>query len=63
MKKIKLTEKEIKDGFFVDIVLGKCNIRKALEDRDSRLRSEHEAFCKMHITNSTNSKSERFSKL
>ena len=63
MEKIKLTEKEIKDGFFVDIVLGKCNIRKALEQRSLRLRSEDEAFNKMHSTDGTHAKSERFSKL
>tara|TARA_R100000951_G_C2653160_1_gene185145 strand:- start:1637 stop:1846 length:210 start_codon:yes stop_codon:yes gene_type:complete len=32
-----LTNQEVADGFFIDIVLGKCNIRKALKERNEAI--------------------------
>lgn len=39
-----LTNQEIKDGFFIDIVLGKCNIKKAFKDKHEASRKESEEF-------------------
>lgn len=49
--KEKLTEKEIEEGYFIDDVLGKCNIKKTLDERNKKIEEEtedYEAFDNMH---------------
>lgn len=48
IKNNKLTDQEISEGFFIDIVLGKCNIKKALAEKSNAIRREYEAFNNMH---------------
>ena len=43
-----LTDEEISEGYFMDVVLGKCNIKKALQQRSEAIRSEYEAYNTMH---------------
>lgn len=43
-----LTDEEISEGYFMDVVLGKCNIKKALQQRSEAIRSEYEAFDSIH---------------
>lgn len=52
-----LTKKEIKEGYEIDPVLGKINVRKALKERSEAIRSEYEAFDLMHSADGTFSKS------
>lgn len=58
-----LTQEEKDQGFFVDAVLGKCNIGKTLAERSDAIRKEYEAFSTMHINDGITSKPERSSKL
>ena len=43
-----LTDKEIECGYFMDPILGKCNIKKALEDKGKAMENEYEVFNNMH---------------
>ena len=57
-----LTDKEIEEGYFIDPVLGRCNIKKAMADRAEAIRREYEAFDNMHRNDGTFTV-KRFSKL
>lgn len=48
-----LTLKEELDGYFIDPVLGKCNIRKAMKERQLAMENEYEAFDRMHRNDGT----------
>jgi len=48
-----LTDKEVEEGYFMDPVLGKCNIRKAMSERAEAIRREYEAFDIMHRNDGT----------
>ena len=50
---IKLTKKETEEGYFIDVVLGKCNIRKAIKERHETIWREYEAFNDMHNADGT----------
>lgn len=43
-----LTNKEVEEGYFIDPVLGKCNVKKAMQQRAEAIRREYEAFDNMH---------------
>lgn len=58
-----LTDKEIEEGYFIDDVLGKCNISKALDQRNKAIRREYEAFRIMHKHDGSFTESDRFSRL
>lgn len=49
--------KDKQEGYFIDPVYGKCNIKKALRDRD--IRSEYEAYDFMHKSDGTLNKCKR----
>ena len=44
MKNGGLTNQEIKDGFFIDIVQGKCNVRGTLIDKSKAEKEDSERF-------------------
>lgn len=48
-----LTDKEIEEGYFIDPVLGRCNLKKAMQERSEAIRSEYEAFDILHSIDGT----------
>jgi len=48
-----LTDKEVEEGYSMDPVFGKINIKKAMQDKREAVRSEYEAFDNMHRADGT----------
>lgn len=52
-----LTDKEVEDGYSIDPVLGRVNMRKTLSERQKAMEKEYEAFNTMHNIDGTSRKS------
>lgn len=50
--KTKLTKEEKNEGYFMDPVLGRCNIQKAMKER-----RDYEAYEDMHLVDGIHNKS------